>query len=139
MHISWCMLDCTLMINHFYVPFVVKDFGICRRSRCSVVVRSFGNHLIMWYIIQCTLMVCHLHAEIVVVERLIPSNTYEDSQPYQCSQCNNNLTKHTGTHTSEKPYTCSQCHNFFTDKTNLTRTHTREKPYKCSLCGIDFL
>ncbi|CAL4117506.1 unnamed protein product [Meganyctiphanes norvegica] len=133
MHISWCMLDYT-----DDQPFLCSICGKRFRDMSTFSLFCSGKKFreSSHYVIHNTM---HSDGMPFVVERLIPSNTYEDSQPYQCSQCNNNLTKHTGTHTSEKPYTCSQCHNFFTDKTNLTRTHTREKPYKCSLCGIDFL
>ena len=97
---SWCILDytyvCTLMINHFYVPFVVKDFRIWRRSHCPVVVRSFGKHFILWYIILCTLVISHLHANIAVEGRgtfdiLKNYRYYTIEKPHDFSYCDNGL------------------------------------------------
>ena len=73
--------------------------------------------------------------------------THTGEQPYQCSECDINLSNknyfidHMRTHTGEQPYHCYQCDMTFSHYDNLIihiRTHTRDKLYNCNQCDMSF-
>ncbi|CAL4094654.1 unnamed protein product, partial [Meganyctiphanes norvegica] len=85
---------CTLMINHFYVPFVVEDFGICRR--CPVV----RSHMISAIATMdrgvfeiCTLIRIHVDCPVSRCDKKFREEFH--------------LVIHSITHTDEKPFPCS--------------------------------
>ena len=68
--------------------------------------------------------------------------SHTGEKPYQCSQCDNDLTSkrhleiHHMSHTGEKPYQCNQCDKAFTQAKHLEihkkNSHWRERAYKYS-------
>ncbi|XP_065187648.1 early growth response protein 2b-like [Sycon ciliatum] len=85
----------------------------------------------------------------VVTSSLLPTSPLMKKRPFACGHegCSrrfpreDELNRHTRTHTGEKRFQCEICNTWFSRKDNLTthfRTHTGEKPYHCPHCPREF-